>query len=117
MAGKTVQETILEKFRVKVIKREPDTRISIAGERFINPGHPEHDGENIDGRPVAYAVVPAHVSDDLQKNNKQYLFSEPYMPAAAPARTTEETVFTCSKCGITCASKVGLISHERACKG
>jgi hypothetical protein len=36
---------------------------------------------------------------------------------AVPAAEKSLPEFTCSKCGKTCKSAAGLISHERTCKG
>lgn len=77
--SKTTMEQLADKFSVKVIKQEQDTRISIAGSNFINPGHPEHDGTEINGAPAAYAIIPAHAADAVKPNNKQYIFSEPFL--------------------------------------
>lgn len=76
----SVQEKILAKYKVKVIKRMPDARISIAGCHFIAPENPGHDGTEIDGRKVAYAVIPAPVADHVKDHNKNYDYSDPYLP-------------------------------------
>lgn len=77
--SKTTLEKLAEKFSVKVIRTTPDTRLSIAGSMFINPGHADHDGESINGELVAYAIIPAHAADTVQPQNKQYTYSEPFI--------------------------------------
>lgn len=71
---------ILDKLVVKVMKREPDTRTHIAGSEFVNPGTVNHDGTEIDGVPVAYAVVPHHAVEHLKANSKHYAYGEAYLP-------------------------------------
>jgi hypothetical protein len=79
-------EKIQDKFRVRVIKKEDDTRISVAGEKFIRPGHPDHDGTELDGKPAEYAVIPAHHADHIAANNKQYVYSDPFIPETPKER-------------------------------
>lgn len=111
-------EELQDKFRVKVIKREMDTRTSIAGEPFINPGQDNHDGTTIevDGKEVlaSYAVIPVHSADHVKANNKQYLYSTPFVPSvqSAPDPAADKT-FVCEVCSKECGSQIGLASHMR----
>ena len=76
--SQTTLEKLIEKMHVRVTKTTPDTRVSIAGSPFINPGHPDHDGGEFDGKPAAYAIIPAHAADAVKPNNKHYSYSEPF---------------------------------------
>ncbi|KAB0668944.1 hypothetical protein F6V30_13990 [Oryzomonas sagensis] len=102
----TTQEEILSRFVVKVVKPEPDTRITIAGQSFIHPSDNHHDGTAVltesfisdgkqhkstailmpadkryrDAEPAPYAIVPSHTADHLKATNKTYLYSDPFLP-------------------------------------
>ena len=110
-------EELQSKFRVKVTKKTPDTRISIAGTRFIEPGSKVHDGTRFpakDGELAAYCIIPTHAADVVKKTNKMYDYSEPFIPSAITA--TAESNATCPNCGKVCANEFGLQAHMRSCK-
>jgi hypothetical protein len=80
MAERTTLEQLQDKFSVKVVKAEPDTRLSICGKHFINPGAEGHDGtKNKAGEIASYAVIPAHHADAVKANNKHYEYGEPFI--------------------------------------
>jgi len=86
----STMEELAGKFRVRVIKQLPDTRVTIAGAPFINPGHPDHDGTRHAEELAAYAIVPAHTVEALKANNKHYIFSDPFTPSVIAAPTDAE---------------------------
>jgi hypothetical protein len=87
-----IMQKMLDKFRIKITKKEQDARTSLRGEMFIQTNNPEHDGTSIDGMKKPYVIVPAHDPDYLKNlcANMNYVMSEPFIPAEKPAPTGEE---------------------------
>ena len=82
----SITEKLLEKYKVKVIKPMSDSRITIAGEKFVYPSSADHDGTMVKngeivtsgGQLAEYAIVPAGIAEHLKDHNKGYIYSEPY---------------------------------------
>lgn len=91
MADATMQK-MLDRFRIKITKTEPDARSSIRGEKFINPRDPNHDGTAINGVKMPYAIVPAHDPEYLKNTckNMKYEISEPFIPGVDTKEPAEK---------------------------
>jgi hypothetical protein len=69
MAKKTVQDKMIERFKVKVIKTSPDDRSSLCGE----PMQKDADG-------TQYFLIPGHQADYINRMFPNYQVSEPFIP-------------------------------------
>lgn len=69
MAKKTVQEKMIERFKVKVIKDENDDRNSLCGEPLQKDEFGTH-----------YFIIPGHQADYINRIFPNYQVSEPFIP-------------------------------------
>ena len=109
---KTVQDKMMERFKVKVIKSVDDGRNAICGE----PIEPDGEGNQV-------AIIPGHQADYINKSFPAYKVSDPYIPgvdlestlAIQPKPEADEIEdFTCPECGKVCANAAGLAAHQRS---
>lgn len=80
--AKNAMDQMLDRFKIKIIKKEADSRTSICGEPFISPSNPDHDGTMIEDRKASYCVIPAAWADYYKElyANSNYVVSVPFIP-------------------------------------
>ena len=90
MSEKTAQDKMMERFKVKVIKTDPDDRISLCGEKLQ-----VEDGKH-------FFIIPGHQADYINRMFPSYQVTEPFIPGVdleaalaiqekpAPEETEEE---------------------------
>ena len=81
MAEVTMQK-MLDRFKLKLIKKEDDGRKSFRGELFITPRDKDHDGTEYNGKKTSYCIIPAHDADYVKSlcANMGYECSDPFIP-------------------------------------
>ena len=70
MSEKTTKEKMMDRFKVKVFKAEPDDRLSLCGEEIqIDKETGKH-----------FFVIPGHQADYINRCFPSYQVTEPYIP-------------------------------------
>lgn len=69
MADKNIQDKMMERFKVKVVKTVPDDRNALCGEKV-----------QIDTDETQYFIIPGHQADYINRAFPHYKVSDPFIP-------------------------------------